>query len=879
MSADAKDVDTLWRRCREMEAKENFGEAFKCALYLQRMDPKNEEIISTLRRLNARIQRLSEEQNSTENKVRSMLKYLKEGESMGLETEKRIQAANNLLSLVRDEAGRKCFIDQKGFEVLMGMMRDNKLKYEVRLALIRCLTQLADGSEDLGRLVLKNVGVNFLVDFMSRQKDEQTLTASQTVIQTLITRFSGFSPKESKKVDSERLKQFEVELDAIMSAVVDKVNSRAMTGVCRDSLLELLMVNVDWTALDWGKKLLRQFDGLYKLLEVASELQEIRYESSMEITGNTRTHVALTLEKVYMCMEADKFRDEFHEKMMEFMSSLLKGADIESKIRATAAITALLNGPLDAGNYCLGQQGILEMMLVMANSGDIVQQCVAAEAIIAAASKKDKGKSMAQMGTGILKTLYQSNNPKIKVRALVGLCKLGSVGGTDSSAKVFSEESTMKLMKACCNLLTGSSSEGANGAGDDATIKAEGEDIKKWAADGLAYLTLDADVKEALIEDKRALKALVEIGQHGDLSVLFGVVTTFVNLTNSYDKQEIMPELVELAKYSKQHVPEESELDSVEFILARCKALTEAHVTTALVALTRSQSKTSREMICRVFNAICEVQELRGLIVQEGGAKALIRLALDNNSDVGKKLASQSLARIAITNNPEMVFPGQRSVEVVGPIMELLHPDCTGLQNFEALMALTNLAQTSVSVRNRILKDGGYSKIEQYLFEDHEMLKRASAQCIVNLILSDQVVKIYEAPDSERVKYLTLLIADDDLATVSAVAGALAMLTSVSTKSCAKIFTAKDWLESMVALVSSKNPDLQHRGIVIVHNLISAGDESAQKVVESPLLELLMAIVRPEVDDISDKIKEVARSALKQAEEQKLIKNIENLKT
>ncbi|KAJ6225190.1 hypothetical protein RDWZM_003735 [Blomia tropicalis] len=866
-SSGAKDAETLWKRCREMEAKENYAEAFKTALYLQRIDPKNEEVIETLRRLNMKIQKFNEQQNSTENRVRTMLKYLTDNE---LSTEKRIQVANNLVALAREDAGRKCFVELKGFDILMAMMRNVNVKYEVRLALIRVLSELSDGSEDLGRLVLKNVGVNFLVDFMSRQTDDQILGATQTVIQTLLTRFSGFSLKECKKVDSKRLKQYEVEIDAIMSAIVERINARTMTGKCRDSLLELIMVNTDYTALDWGKKLVDQFDGLYKLLEVASELQEIHYESSMEITGNTRTHVALTLEKVYMCMDCDKLRDQFHEKMMEFINGLLRGAEIETKVRATAAITALLNGPLDAGNFCLGQQGVLEMMLVMANSGEIIQQCVAAEAIIAAASKKDKGKSMAQMGSGILKSLYESKHPKIKVRALVGLCKLGSVGGTDSSVKTFSEESTMKLMKACCTLLCSSS---------DKDKSTEGEDVKKWAADGLAYLSLDGDVKEALIEDKKALNTLIDLGKNGDLSVLFGVVTTFVNLTNSYDKQDILPELIELAKFSKQHVPEEHEFDATEFIYSRCRVLAENHVTSALVALCRSKSKTSREMICRVFNAICEIQELRGKVVQEGGAKALIRLALENNTDYGKKLAAQSLARIAITNNPDLVFPGQRSVEVVGPIMELLHPDCPGLQNFEALMALANLAQTNVSVRNRILRDGGYTKIEQYTYEDHDMIKRAAVQCIVNLILAEQVVKLYEEPSSERVKYLMMLTAEDDLETVSAAAGALAMLTSVSAKSCAKVFDAKSWLEYLIQLTSSKNTDLQHRGVVIVHNLIAAGNEPAQNIVESQLFELLMAIVRPEVDDIPKNIKDVAAAALEIAEEQKLIKNVEKLKT
>ena len=36
-------------------------------------------------------------------------------------------------------------------------------------------------------------------------------------------------------------------------------------------------------------------------------------------------------------------------------------------------------------------------------------------------------------------------------------------------------------------------------------------DSKKWAVDGLAYLTLDPDVKEALASDTNALKSMYEL--------------------------------------------------------------------------------------------------------------------------------------------------------------------------------------------------------------------------------------------------------------------------------------------------------------------------------------------------------------------------------
>lgn len=61
----------------------------------------------------------------------------------------------------------------------------------------------------------------------------------------------------------------------------------------------------------------------------------------------------------------------------------------------------------------------------------------------------------------------------------------------------------------------------------------------------------------------------------------------------------------------------------------------------------------------RIFNALCEQQENRGLVVQQGGTKALLSLALDG-TEKGKRCAAQALSRIAITMNPEVAFPGQR---------------------------------------------------------------------------------------------------------------------------------------------------------------------------------------------------------------------------
>ena len=89
------------------------------------------------------------------------------------------------------------------------------------------------------------------------------------------------------------------------------------------------------------------------------------------------------------------------------------------------------------------------------------------------------------------------------------------------------------------------------------------------------------------------------------------------------------------------------------------QTLAEWGITSALVAFAKNDSKNIQELIARVLNAVCKFTELRGFVVQQGGSKALVGLALDG-TDKGKRCAAQALSRIGITQDPSIAFPGQR---------------------------------------------------------------------------------------------------------------------------------------------------------------------------------------------------------------------------
>ena len=80
---------------------------------------------------------------------------------------------------------------------------------------------------------------------------------------------------------------------------------------------------------------------------------------------------------------------------------------------------------------------------------------------------------------------------------------------------------------------------------------------------------------------------------------MYGVLATLVNVTNSYDKQEINPEMLELAKFAKQHIPEEHELDDEDFADKRIWSIVKIGVTSALVSLNKTESNNMIKLIAR----------------------------------------------------------------------------------------------------------------------------------------------------------------------------------------------------------------------------------------------------------------------------------------
>lgn len=326
---------------------------------------------------------------------------------------------------------------------------------EIYINSIRAIAELCHGNGDINiertKAVLRDLGVPWFLQVIDSNNQER-VNAAQFCLQSILNAFSGMENKADSKPNKEMCNKYKKEIDTLLTCCVYTITDRTITGLARDAIIELITRNIHYTALEWAERLV-EIRGLIRLMEVCSELEEYHYESAMNITPSSRTIASVCLARVYENMYYDAAKAKFGDQIDEYIKDKLLEPDLESKVRVTVAITSLLLGPLDVGLTIIGREGILQMILAMATTDDVLQQKVACECIIAAASKADKAKALSTHGVEIMKQLYHSKDEGIKVRALVGLCKIGSYGGLDATIRPFADGANKKLAESCRKFL------------------------------------------------------------------------------------------------------------------------------------------------------------------------------------------------------------------------------------------------------------------------------------------------------------------------------------------------------------------------------------------------------------------------------------------
>ena len=399
-------------------------------------------------------------------------------------------------------------------------------------------------------------------------------------------------------------------------------------------------------------------------------------------------------------------------------------------------------------------------------------------------------------------------------------------------------------------------------SGENITAKLEqlvlsGDSQTEQAIEGLAYTTLQANVKEEVAANEKLILQLVQALKE-QLAVCFGCLTVFSNLTAyRLSLSEEQKKLSQLKAYANSSKPAPVDpLDDDTHVNARCKKILDANVVPALVACCKqTTSPTNVALVVRIILALAKEQKNRAKMTQQGAVKLLLHIrdriantdkSTSEASVIGRE-AAHALARLLISTNPSHIFSSSLPASsAVSGLVPLLSQDQDNeqrnlLPTFEALLALTNLASMEDnSIRDlqlRLL----WSELEDHLlFSSNTLVQRASVELVCNLMASPTCVAKFVGDGSKReatrMRILLALADVEDFATRRAAGGALAMLTEWDAAVTAildqKLGSGTSGIQVLLDMCADESDEMKHRGFACVTNVANTPGETGKHGVE-----------------------------------------------
>ncbi|KAH7470982.1 hypothetical protein KRP22_003145 [Phytophthora ramorum] len=288
--------------------------------------------------------------------------------------------------------------------------------------------------------------------------------------------------------------------------------------------------------------------------------------------------------------------------------------------------------------------------------------------------------------------------------------------------------------------------------------------------------------------------------------------------------------------------------DTPEHVVARVAKLAASRdVLTTLVQLLKlSATKSENIMEMATLSALhaAEAPSVRGNLVQCGVFQALIPLALHHIAVAKNKggkapsqihgtkisnAAGQALAKILISTNPTLI-PSSSLFSSIRPLLDLCKGE-TQLLQFEALMALTNIATVSEETKARIVGEPqGLSTLQYLQFSEHELVRRAATESICNLLPNDKVIEqVFMNEEKVRlwVAFASLEDEAEDFETARAAGGALAMVSQAPQVSW--LLMRQGGLKAFATIIEQgSNVETLHRALFAMQNMLEVLFDAAK---------------------------------------------------
>ena len=271
----------------------------------------------------------------------------------------------------------------------------------------------------------------------------------------------------------------------------------------------------------------------------------------------------------------------------------------------------------------------------------------------------------------------------------------------------------------------------------------------------------------------------------------------------------------------------------------------------ALNFMVRILSSTSKNVsmkavdVCtKTFCQMVREESIRGQVVQQGIVGMCCKIANGlpphANAFTSTRLsAAHVVARTCITTNPNLL-PTHTRLDTIKPLLMILtHKDSLQIQQFEALLSLTNVLSVGIEEQDKFSSNKGVYIVHNHMYSENLMIRRAAVEVFCNMASHKELLKLLNG-DVKRIRFWMVLMENWDgdgesrdvtqqgnfecspcYFTARAAVGTLAMSVDdveITKKICIGDSDG-DCSKAVQSLLASQEPELILRALVMIQTM------------------------------------------------------------
>lgn len=378
---------------------------------------------------------------------------------------------------------------------------------------------------------------------------------------------------------------------------------------------------------------------------------------------------------------------------------------------------------------------------------------------------------------------------------------------------------------------------------NESAVKLEEVPKVEMSVEALAYLSLKASVKIMIRNNESFTEILLTMIKSQKMThCLYGLLVIMANLSTLPEESNGSSQSInDLKNYADLKGPGAdkvgAEKESKEDILLfNEKYILRTELISFLKREMHNLSPNCKQQVVRVIYNITRSKNFIPQCISQGGTTIILEY-LANKQDIGEPiriLGYRALTRMLIFTNPGLIFKKYSALNAIPFLFELL-PRSTPVDdnplhndeqikltdNYEALLALTNLASSETSDGEEVCKHIVstkiyWSTIENLMLDENVPLQRSTLELISNMMSHPLTIaaKFFnlENPQSLRnFNILVKLLQLSDVESQRAVAAIFANIATTIPLIAKELLTKKELIENAIQVFADQIDDIELR--------------------------------------------------------------------